>query len=113
MNPLVTVLLAILTPLLMAVTLLVPPYVGVTAASYVIYMKSGVANPLNDQLLNVFYMIDVYTRLFSQWAHHIADTPILTYALPLLLLPILGVTLALWLTMRLSRTLKNMAHSGL
>ena len=113
MNPLVIFILAILSPLLMAITLLVPPYVGIAAASYIIYMKEKGVHPLHDKLDDVFYIIDVYSKLFSHWAHHMAETSFLSYTLPLLILPILGIMLSIWLTGKLARKLKDIFQAGM
>ena len=112
MNPFVMLLLAILSPFVMAFTLLVPPYAGVAAASYIIYNKGASVNPLHDKLLDIFYIIDVYTRLFSEWSAHIMQTSLLTYTLPLILPPLLGIMLALWVTGKVATRLKDLFHSG-
>ena len=112
MNPLMMFILGILSPLVMATTLFVPPYVGIAAASYVIYAKHGEVNPLSGKLDNVFYMIDVYVKLFTQWAHHIGETSVLNYALPLLILPILSVMFALWFTSKVATKLKDIFQHG-
>lgn len=112
MNPLLLFPLAIFSPLLLAIVMLVPPYAGIAGASYIIYDISAKTNPLADKLFDVFYMIDVYKGLFSHWAHHITETSILNYALPLLVLPLLGTMLSIWLTGKLVRMLMNMFQSG-
>lgn len=112
MNPLLLFTLGLLSPLLMAITLLVPPYTGIAAASYIIYMKEKGVHPLHDKLDDVFYIIDVYTKLFSHWAHHMAETSILSYAVPLLILPILGIMLSIWLTGKIARRLKDIFQMG-
>ena len=112
MNPFNLFLLAILSPFLLLTTLLVPPYAGMFVASYIIYYRSDKAHPLADKLDHVSYTIDVYTKLFSHWTHNIADTSVLTYALPLLLPLIAGVMLALWLTGKLSTKLKDIFQLG-
>lgn len=105
-------MLAIFTPVIFACVILVPPYIGIVAASYIIYYKSGEAHPLTGKLDHVFYMIDVYSKLFSQWVHHITETSIFTYALPLLLLPIFGIMLTLWLSQKVARKLKDIFQNS-
>lgn len=108
MNPFAMFLLAIISPFLLAATLLVLPYAGIVGACYIIYDKGGEkAHPLTGKLYDVFYMIDVYGNLFSQWAKHIALTDILTYSLPLLGLPLFTTMIALWLTAKLATKLKD------
>ena len=112
MNPFLMFLLAILSPFIMAVTLLVPPYAGITAASYIIYNQGATVNPLQDKLLDVFYIIDVYTGLFSAWSAHIMETSLLTYTLPLIVLPLAGIMLSIWLIGKVATKLKDIFHSG-
>ncbi len=114
MNPLLFFILAILSPIILAAVVLVPPYVGIAAASYIIYYKAADAvHPLSGKLGDVFYMIDVYSKLFSQWAHNLGETSILTYALPLLLIPILCIMLSLWLGGKVARKLKDVFQMGM
>lgn len=112
MNPFLMFLLAILSPIIMAATLLIPPYAGIVGASYIIYNKGAVVNPLADKLVDVFYIIDVYTRLFATWSGHIMETSLLTYTLPLLALPVAGIMLSIWLIGKVARKLKDIFHSG-
>lgn len=114
MNPLIFFILALLSPLILAAVILVPPYVGIALASYIIYYKSADAvHPLSGKLGDVFYMIDVYSKLFSHWAHHLTETSILSYALPLLLIPILGIMLSLWLGGKVARKLRDVFQMGM
>ncbi len=108
MHPLVLLLLAILSPLLLTAALLIPPYIGVAAAAYIIYSGSAAIHPLSDKLLDVFYIIDVYSKLFSQWSEHLMDTPLLSYTLPLLMLPIMGIMLSIWLSKKLTTKLRDL-----
>jgi hypothetical protein len=113
MNPLLFFILAILSPFILAAVMLVPPYVGIAAASYIIYYKPDAVHPLAGKLGDVFYIIDVYSKLFSQWAYHLAETSILTYALPLLLLPILTIMLSIWLSGKVARKLRDVFQIGM
>ena len=113
MNPFLMFLLAILSPFIMAITLLLPPYAGIAAACYIIYNPGTAVNPLHDKLLDVFYIIDVYTTLFSAWSNHMMETNLLTYTLPLVLLPIAGIMLSLWLTGKVASKLKDIFHHGM
>ena len=112
MNPFVLFLLAIISPVLLAITLLVLPYAGLTAAAYIIYDKGQATHPLAGKYDDVFYMIETYTRLFNQWVKNIADVDILTYTLPLIGLPLAGTLIALWLTAKLARKLKDLFQTG-
>ncbi len=113
MNPFLMLLLAILSPFIMAAALLVPTYAGIAAASYLIYSKDTGTNPLHGKLSDVFYIFDVYQGLFMQWSHHVMETPLFSYALPLLALPIAGIMLSLWLISKVAHKLKNIFHGGM
>lgn len=108
MNPLLMLMLAIIAPVLMATTLLLPIYAGLISACYLIYSKSGQINPLADKLGDVGYMVDVYRGLYSQWAQHMESVDFWTYTVPLLVLPIAGLLFAFWLTRKLMNKLKNL-----
>ena len=112
MNPFVLFLLAIVSPLLLAVTVLVPPYAGMVAAAYIIYDKGTKIHPLADKLGDVFYMIDVYMKLFMHWTKHITEMDVWTYTLPLLALPLIGFALMFWLTGKLARKLMDIFQLG-
>ena len=112
MNPFVMFLLAILSPLLLAIALLVPSYAGIGTAAYVIYAKTEGPHPLDDKLTDVFYIVDVYTNLFTNWLQHMGDYSIFLYAVPLLVAPLLGVALSLWLTAKLARKLMDIFQLG-
>lgn len=108
MPPVLLFLLAIVSPFVLATTLLVPIYIGIAGACYIIYFKKGFSDhPLNDQLLDVFYMIDVYSKLFSEWLKSMEKLSIWTYSLPLIVLPVAFTVLAIWLTAKIGRKLKG------
>jgi hypothetical protein len=111
MHPFLLFLLALITPAIFACVVLFPPYIGIAAAAYVIYYKDG-AHPLDGKLTDAGYMIDVYTQLFSHWAQHMGETSILSYALPLLIFPILGIMLTLWLCGKVARKLKDIFQNS-
>lgn len=113
MNPFAMFLLAIFSPLLLAITLLVPPYAGILGASYFIYMKSDAkTHPLDGKLDDVFYILDVYHNLLSQWLKHMSEMSVFGYSLPLLIPPVVGVVLAFWLTGKLARKLMDIFQLG-
>lgn len=112
MNPFFFFILAILSPFLLAITLLVLPYAGMVSAAYIIYDKGAKLHPLHDKLFDVFYMIEVYVKLFAQWSAHMDGASFLSYTLPLIALPLIGIILALGLTSRLSRKLQNIFQVG-
>lgn len=110
MSPALLFLLAIITPFLIAAVLLLPVYAGIAGASYLIYLPASGPHPLDGRVTDIFYMIDVYQKLFAYWTDHMADADLLHYTLPIIGLPALGIVLALYLTFRLSRWLLNLFH---
>lgn len=112
MNPFVLFLLAILSPLLLAATLLLPAYVGISAALYVIYDKPDTVHPLIQHFTNVFYIVDVYYNLLINWIETFDLSTLPVYSAPLLLFPLLGFVLSLWLTAKLSRKLMDIFQLG-
>lgn len=113
MNPFVMFLLAIFSPIMLAATLLVPAYVSIAGACYIVYYTGNAAtHPLAGKLENVFYMIDVYRNLFNQWSANIMRVDFIHYTLPLIAIPLAGATLSFVLTAKLSRKLHDVFHSG-
>jgi hypothetical protein len=112
MNPFILFVLAIFSPLLLAATLLVPPYAGIVAACYIIYDKGAKIHPLDGKLDQVFYMMDVYVQLFTRWMNHMTEASFFTYTAPLLLLPLLSTILSIWLTGKLSTKLMDIFQLG-
>lgn len=110
MNPFFLLILAILTPFLLITALLVPPYAGIYAASYIVYSKGAAVNPLATKFEDVFYIIDVYVKLLTHWFGHITTVSIPFYSLPVVLLPLGGIFFALWLTRRLTRKMMDIFH---
>lgn len=112
MNPFAMFLLAILSPFLLAFTLLAPAYLGIMGAAYVIYDTQTGPHPLANKLPDVFYILDVYENLFTSWWQHMGSYSIPFYAVPLLLMPMFGFVGAFWLTAKLSRALMDIFHLG-
>lgn len=112
MHPFLLFLLAILSPILLATTLLVLPYAGIAGAAYIIYDKGQAVHPLHDKLDDVFYILNVYANLLQSWSGNIADASFFTYTLPLIAIPIAATSLSLWLTVRVVRKLKDIFQSG-
>ncbi len=112
MHPFFLFLLAILSPLLLAVALLVPLYTGIAGAAYLIYAKGAAVHPLAGTFGDPFYIITVYSNLVTPWLQHPAQYDILTYTLPLIALPLVGVILTLWLTRFVARKLKDIFQLG-
>ena len=109
MHPALLFLIAIFSPVALAVALLLPPYVAICAATYIIYDKGAAHHPLTDPIMNgdVFYMVRTYRQSLEYWLAHMADAPLLTYSLPVLVLPALGLLLTQWLLRKLVGKLRD------
>lgn len=112
MHPFMLFLLAITSPFMLAIVMLVPLYLGIASAAYIIYARGAAIHPLDGKFGDPFYIIDVYSNLFDQWLTHLDQTDLLTYNLPLLGLPFAGLCLAIWLTATLARGLRNVFQHG-
>lgn len=110
MHPALLFLLAILTPFLLTAALLAPPYLGITASAYIAYMGGEGPHPLADKLFDVFYIIDVYSKLFSYWNAHRAESDFIGYTLPVLVFPLAGILSGLWLARKASRKMMDVFH---
>lgn len=108
MRPALLFPIAIFTPFLLTAVLSLPVYAGICGAAYVIYMPASGAHPLADKLPDVFYMIDVYLKLFDYWMKNPTTLDVVHYTLPIMGLPLLGVLVALYLAYRLISGLLNL-----
>lgn len=110
MKPLLLFVIAIVAPLLLALTALVPSYAGIWAASYLVYELSAQPHTLLARVGDVFYVIDVYQRLLTYWLAHAMEASILKFALPMMVLPLIGLAIAFFLTRRVVRMLRDLSH---
>ena len=116
MNAPALFVLAILVPMLLAAMLLVPPYLGMYGAAYIVYAPEQGINPLIGRVGDIFFIINTYDQLLAFWVAHITQLGFFSHALPIAGLP-LGCTIAsVWATSKLSRKFLNlfydMAASG-
>jgi len=107
MRPILLFPIAILTPFLLTVVLLLPLYAGVLGAAYIIYLPESGPHPLAAHLTDAFYIIDVYGKLFDYWMQNSATAGFVAYTLPVLGLPLLGILIALYATYRFVRSMLN------
>lgn len=96
-------MLALLVPLLLGAVLVVPPYIGIYAATYLVYTSTEGASPLADKYLDVFYIVDAYNQLLSHWLANKTSLSFVDYTLPVVGLPVICTIFSIWLTIRLSR----------
>ncbi len=106
-------LLAILTPFLMTVVLLVPLYGFLLGACYIVYLSNAAAaQALLTHWLDVFYIIDVYTQLTSYWLAHQSAVSFVHYTLPVVALPLFGLLFSLWLTYKVAKGMLHLFRLG-
>lgn len=98
---------AILTPILLCATLLLPAYSSIFGAAYIIYSPEKGVNPMADKFLDVFTVMDSYQTLFDYWMANHEALDFVDYTLPIMVLPAFGVLFSLWLTYKISRRLLN------
>ena len=110
MSPFVLLILALLTPFLLTALLLIPPYLGMSSAAYIIYAHGSGPHPLSGRWLDVFYMVDVYSKLLTYWWAHVTSVSVFTYSLPVVALPLIGLVLALWLARKFVRKMRDVFH---
>jgi len=110
MPPLLFIIMAILTPFGFVVTLFAPIYLSIFAAAYLVYKFSPNPVSLAEKFPDVFYIIDVYYKLFEYWRYNMFKVDLLTYSLPVVLIPFIGFYFALWLTRRFIRKVGDIFH---
>lgn len=112
MHPFLFTLLAVFTPFLLLAVLLLPPYVGIYLASYLVYDTGATSHPLAGKWADPFYIINVFSNVFSYWKAHISEVDILHYTVPVTALPLAGILASFWLTRKLVRVLGELFHMG-
>jgi len=99
--------MSLLTPVVIAITALAPLYAGFFAALYVIYDKAEGANPIQPYLGDPFYIFDAYHKLFQHWLGHMDTVSFVHFTLPLIGLPLLGLIISIYLTVKMVRFFAN------
>ncbi|MFM9889080.1 MAG: hypothetical protein ACKVOE_00330 [Rickettsiales bacterium] len=112
MSPILLFPIALLTPVMLCVSLLLPPYIALFAACYAIYASAAPAQlpTLAAHWGDPAYILQVYGQLFTYWRAHMAEASIVGYTAPLLSLPVVGAIVAQWLTRRVVRKLVHIFH---
>jgi hypothetical protein len=101
MNPLLLFPLSLIMPIIVALVAFIPAYGSIFAAVYTIYDKPDTPNPLSPYMFDVFYIFSAYGRVFDHWSNHMASSDLVNFTLPFIGLPILGISLSLFLTYKL------------
>lgn len=86
-------------PVALLATLLLPIYIFVFLSLLIIY--SAQSDALLSAVFEISYIQSVFEQAFTYWLEHYEQVDHLTYSLPIILLPLIGVGLALFLTYRL------------
>ena len=101
MHPMALMFLGIFMPIPLAVCFLLPLYGGVFGAVLAIYHEQS--DSVLAAFTNVLYIVAVYRQAFTYWLNNLETVNHFTYSAPLLLLPLLGLFIATWLTVKLGR----------
>lgn len=102
--------IAIFTPFVLSAVLLLPAYLGILSAAYIIYMPaSGGAHPIEPYATDVFYILDIYGKLYDYWSAT-AGLSFVDFTLPLFGPPLFGILLGMYGVYRLIRWLMNVVH---
>lgn len=101
MHPMSLMFLGLFMPVPLALTLFLPLYASIFGAVLAIYHEQS--DRLFDAFTNVLYIVAVYKQAFRYWLDHLETVNHFTYSAPLVLLPLLGVFISLWMTYKLGR----------
>ena len=93
MNPILLLPLGIIVPIAMAIIALVPSYAGVFYATKIIYSTRDI--DISPYALDALYIFKVYIYLFTYWWQHLTNVSFLEYTLPLIGIPLVGISLSL------------------
>ena len=89
MSPIILIPIGLVIPVVIASIVLVPSYAGFYYATKIIYGMNDV--DLSPYALHVFYIMETYITLFEHWINNISTVDHISYSLPLLILPIIGI----------------------
>ncbi len=98
---------AIITPILLCASLLLPSYASIYGAAYIIYTPQTGENPLAGKYDEVFTIIDTYQSLLNYFLANQHSLGFVEYTLPIMVLPLGGCLFSLWLTYKIARRLLN------
>lgn len=110
MNPWMLLPVIVILPFMVAATLLVPLYLAMSAACYLIYVQTNEQAPILANFANPDYMLSSYLRLLTYWQSHMTELSFIHYTLPLIVLPLIILGLALWLSYRFLNAIKDILH---
>ncbi len=105
MHPAMMIVLGIITPVPLALAFLLPLYASLFCTVLVIYHQQ--IDTLLPAFTNVVYILGVFEHAVDYWLKHLATVNHFTYSLPLIIIPLLGLALATFVTIKLSQKIKN------
>ena len=98
---------AIMTPILLCASLLLPSYASIYGAGYIVYSPETGAHPLAGKFDAIFTVLGTYETLLDYWLANSATLGFVDYTLPIVVLPAFGCLFSLWLTYTIARRLIN------
>lgn len=101
MNPMMLMMLGVFMPIPLALAFLLPLYVSIFCAVLAIYTEQ--TDTLMDAFTNVIYIANVYEYAVHYWLKNLATVNHFTYSAPLILLPMVGLLLAILSCYKLSK----------
>jgi hypothetical protein len=104
-------LLAFIVPVILLLLLLLPVYLGMFAAAYIVYMPASGANPIGPHLLDVFYIFDAYSQLFSFWQANMGKMSFVRQTLPIIGFPSTCALIGLWLTIKVTKKFRDLFYA--
>lgn len=104
--------LAIFTPIVLGLAIIVPIYAALFGACYVIYWHAAPAQAasLLTRWQDGFFILDTYQQLFKFWREHMDSASTVFYTLPLFVIPLIAAWFAFWLTRRIGRKVVELFH---
>lgn len=107
MNPLMLIAVVLLLPFMVAALLLVPLYLAMILACYLIYIQTAEQGLILENVGAPDYILSAYLRLVDHWITHMSAVSFLHYTAPLILLPLVIFLLAAWLSYRFLSVIKD------
>lgn len=100
--------LFVVLPLLLLAIVLIPPYLGIWSALYWLYDPGGSGrNPMGGTLFYYKVITQQYQTVFLHWWEHKDQVDFLSHTLPLLLPPLIGISIALYLLYKLIQYIRG------
>ena len=102
MHPALLVCIALLIPMVLFCTIVLPAYCSVILALYVQYGEQAF-----DLFFRFFLAIETYSKLLEYWQAHHESVDLVKFTLPTLGIPAIGCLVSLYSTYRLAMYVRN------